>query len=81
LDGHNCHLRAGLLLNVHAQRFEPCSGFRGNNPGQVTYVTAGMNFLDVFRCAETRAEQKQAMKQCGSTEVSFSHAGFEGVAK
>ncbi|HTD88707.1 MAG TPA: hypothetical protein VK850_19205, partial [Candidatus Binatia bacterium] len=79
--GHNCHLRAGLLLNLRAQRFEPCSGFRGNNPGQVTYITAGMNLLDVFRCAEARAEQKQAVKHCGSKAVGFSHAGFEVVAK
>jgi hypothetical protein len=40
-----------------------------------------MNLLDVFRCAEARAEQEQAVKHCGSREVSFSHAGFEIVAK
>jgi hypothetical protein len=37
-----------------------------------------MNFLDVFRRAETRAEEEQAGKQCGSNEIDFSHAVFEG---
>jgi hypothetical protein len=40
-----------------------------------------MNLLDVFRCAEARAEQKQAVKHCGSNEVGFSHAVYEVVAK
>jgi hypothetical protein len=40
-----------------------------------------MNLLDVFRSAEARAEQKQAVKHCGSNEVGFSHAVYEIVAK
>src|SRR5260370_10876520 len=81
VDGHNCHLRASLLLNLRAQRLEPCSGFWADHTSQVTHITGGMNFLDVFRCAEHCAEQKQAVKHCGSKEVSFSHEGSEAAAK
>src|SRR5882762_5386418 len=36
-----------------------------------------MNLLDVFRRAESCAEQEQAGKQCASKEVDFSHAVSE----